>query len=81
MELLRLAIARRVDTQSHLDYVIEANHAEWRRRDHIRGLELIYQAPTSATSPRAFATPESGEQNIDTAIGPVETTESAHGNR
>jgi tyrosine phenol-lyase len=45
MDLLRLAIPRRVYTQSHLDYVIEAIHAVWRRREHIRGLELTYQAP------------------------------------
>jgi len=45
MDLLRLAIPRRVYTQSHFDFVIEAVHAMWRRRDHIRGLELTYQAP------------------------------------
>jgi tyrosine phenol-lyase len=45
MDLLRLAIPRRVYTQSHFDYVIEAIHAVWRRREHIRGLELTYQAP------------------------------------
>jgi tyrosine phenol-lyase len=45
MDLLRLAVPRRVYTQSHLDYVIEAIHAVWHRREQIRGLELIYQAP------------------------------------
>lgn len=45
MELLRLAIPRRVYTQSHFDYVIEAILEVWRRREHIRGLELTYQAP------------------------------------
>jgi len=45
MDLLRLAIPRRVYTQSHFDYVIEAVHAMWRRREHIRGLELIYLSP------------------------------------
>jgi tyrosine phenol-lyase len=45
MDLLRLAIPRRVYTRSHFDYVIEAIHAVWRRREDIRGLELIYQAP------------------------------------
>jgi tryptophanase len=45
MELLRLAIPRRVYTQSHLDYVIASILALWHRREHIRGLELTYQAP------------------------------------
>lgn len=45
MDLLRLAIPRRVYTQSHIDYVVEVILAVWRRRDEIRGLELTYQAP------------------------------------
>jgi len=45
MDLLRLAIPRRVYTQSHIDYVVEVILDVWRRRDAIRGLELIYQAP------------------------------------
>ena len=44
MDLLRLALPRRVYTQSHLDYVIDALLAVWRRRDEVRGLELTYQA-------------------------------------
>jgi tyrosine phenol-lyase len=44
MDLLRLALPRRVYTQSHLDYVIEAILAVWRRREDVRGLELTYQA-------------------------------------
>lgn len=46
MELVRLAIPRRVYTQSHIDYVVEAIielHAE---RDRLRGLEIIEQPPT-----------------------------------
>jgi tyrosine phenol-lyase len=44
-DLLRLAIPRRVYTQSHIDYVVEVILEVWRRRDKIRGLELTYQAP------------------------------------
>jgi tryptophanase len=46
MDLLRLAIPRRVYTQSHIDYVIAVIVEVWRRRAEIRGLELIYQAPS-----------------------------------
>lgn len=44
MDLLRLAIPRRVYTQSHIDYVVEVILEVWRRRERIRGLELTYQA-------------------------------------
>ncbi|HXE30734.1 MAG TPA: tryptophanase [Terriglobales bacterium] len=44
-DLLRLAIPRRVYTQSHIDYVVEVILEVWRRREAIRGLELTYQAP------------------------------------
>jgi tryptophanase len=43
MDLLRLAIPRRVYTQSHIDYVVEVILEVWRRREG--GLELTYQAP------------------------------------
>jgi len=45
MDLLRLAIPRRVYTQSHIDYVVEVILEVWRNREKIRGLELTYQAP------------------------------------
>ena len=45
MDLVRLAIPRRVYTQSHIDYVIEVVLEVWRRRDKIRGMKLTYQAP------------------------------------
>jgi tyrosine phenol-lyase len=45
MELVRLAIPRRVYTQSHIDYVVEAILEVWREREAIRGLEIVDQAP------------------------------------
>jgi tryptophanase len=45
MDLLRLAIPRRVYTQSHIDYCVEVILEVWRRRHQIRGLALTYQAP------------------------------------
>jgi tryptophanase len=43
-DLVRLAIPRRVYTQSHMDYVIEAIEALWQRRESIRGLRIV-EAP------------------------------------
>jgi tryptophanase len=45
MDLVRLAIPRRVYTQSHIDYVIEVILSVWERREQIRGLRLTYEAP------------------------------------
>jgi len=45
MELVRLAIPRRVYTQSHIDYVIEAIVEVSKRRETIRGYRLVWQAP------------------------------------
>ena len=45
MDLVRLAIPRRVYTQSHIDYVIEAILRLWKEREHFRGLKLTYEAP------------------------------------
>jgi len=44
-ELLRLAIPRRVYTQSHIDYVVEAILEVNERKDQIRGLEIVEQPP------------------------------------
>jgi tryptophanase len=41
LELLRLAIPRRVYTQSHMDYVLEAIGQVWERRDAVRGLHIV----------------------------------------
>jgi tyrosine phenol-lyase len=45
MDLVRLAIPRRVYTQSHIDYVVEIILEVWKKRDAIRGLKLTYEAP------------------------------------
>lgn len=44
-ELVRLAIPRRVYTQSHIDYVIEVVLGVFKHRDRIRGLEIINNPP------------------------------------
>ncbi len=45
MDLVRLAIPRRVYTQSHVDYVVEVILEVWRRREKITGLEITQQSP------------------------------------
>src|SRR3954468_20992070 len=45
MDLVRLAIPRRVYTQSHIDYVVEIILEVWKRREQIKGLRLSYEAP------------------------------------
>ncbi|ABF42931.1 tryptophanase [Candidatus Koribacter versatilis Ellin345] len=45
MDLVRLAIPRRVYTQSHIDYVIEVLLEVWKRREDVDGMELLYEAP------------------------------------
>jgi tyrosine phenol-lyase len=45
MDLVRLAIPRRVYTQSHIDYVVEVILEVWKHREQIRGLGITYQAP------------------------------------
>ncbi len=43
MELVRLAIPRRVYTQSHIDYVIEAMTELFAKRDAIKGLRIVHE--------------------------------------
>ncbi len=45
MELVRLAIPRRVYTQSHIDYVVEAILQLWERRAGVSGYRFVEQAP------------------------------------
>ncbi|MBI4811332.1 MAG: tryptophanase, partial [Ignavibacteriales bacterium] len=45
MELVRLAIPRRVYTQSHIDYVIECVIEVFRNRSRMPGYKITYEAP------------------------------------
>ncbi len=46
MELVRLAIPRRVYTQSHIDYVIEAIIELYQQRDRLRPMEIVEEPPS-----------------------------------
>jgi tyrosine phenol-lyase len=45
MDLVRLAIPRRVYTQSHIDYAVEIILEVWKKREQIQGMKLTYEAP------------------------------------
>ena len=45
MELVRLAIPRRVYTQSHIDYVIEVVVEAFQHRQSLHGYRIIEEAP------------------------------------
>ena len=45
MDLVRLAIPRRVYTQSHADYLIEVFEDVVANKDDLRGYEITWQAP------------------------------------
>lgn len=45
MELVRLAIPRRVYTQSHIDYVAEVIIDVFKNKDKLQGYEFTYEAP------------------------------------
>ncbi len=45
MELVRLAIPRRVYTQSHIDYVIETFGLLTDKREQAKGLRITYEPP------------------------------------
>ena len=45
LELLRLAIPRRVYTHNHMEVVVWGLKKVWERRDSIKGLEITYEAP------------------------------------
>jgi tyrosine phenol-lyase len=48
LDLLRLAIPRRVYSQSHLDYAAEAVAEVYERRSSVRGLRFVYRPPALA---------------------------------
>jgi len=54
MELVRLAIPRRVYTQSHIDYVVEATLEVYERRRELRGLRIVSAPPTLRHFPARF---------------------------
>ena len=45
MELVRMAIPRRVYTQSHIDYLIEVILEVFKNRDRLKGYKITYEAP------------------------------------
>ena len=45
LEMVRLAIPRRVYTKSHIDYVVECIEAVFRKREEIRGMRITYEPP------------------------------------
>jgi len=66
MDLVRLAIPRRVYTQSHIDYLIEVILEVWKNREQISGMRLTFEAPflrhfTAHLEPMAATSPASGE--------------------
>ncbi len=45
MELVRMAMPRRVYTQSHVDYLIEIILEVYKNRDKLKGYKITYEAP------------------------------------
>lgn len=45
MELVRLAIPRRVYTKSHIEYIAEAIIEVYKKRESLRGMKMVYEAP------------------------------------
>jgi len=45
LEMVRLAIPRRVYTQSHIDYVIECIGEVFQKREKITGMRIVYEPP------------------------------------
>ncbi len=60
MELVRLAIPRRVYTQSHLDYVIEAAEQVFAHRETLQGLRMTNHPPSLRHFTAEFEEVEAG---------------------
>jgi tryptophanase len=45
LEMVRLAIPRRVYTKSHMDYVAECIEEVFQRREKIRGMKIVHEPP------------------------------------
>ncbi len=45
MELVRMAIPRRVYTQSHVDYLAEVLIEVYKKRNELKGVQIVYEAP------------------------------------
>lgn len=45
LELVRLAIPRRVYTQSHMDYVVECTGEVFKRREKLKGMRIVWEPP------------------------------------
>lgn len=45
MDLVRLAMPRRVYTQSHVDYLVEVILEVWQKRERLRGMRITCEAP------------------------------------
>ena len=45
MDLVRMAIPRRVYTQSHIDYCIEVLEEVYRNKDKLRGMRITWEPP------------------------------------
>lgn len=61
MELVRLAVPRRVYTQSHIDYVVEAVTEVYAERATLRPLRIIDEPPSLRHFTARFAEIETGE--------------------
>jgi len=45
LELVRLAIPRRVYTQSHMDYVVECAGEVFQKREKLKGMRIVWEPP------------------------------------
>jgi tyrosine phenol-lyase len=45
LEMVRLAVPRRVYTQSHIDYVVECIENVFNQREKIKGMRFVYEPP------------------------------------